>query len=464
MKESRFLVVPKPGAKPLTSLAGVPLRRVGPTVIIILAAAYALYWLLVRPAGEPAAGYVGQLFGGESVLLLSIALVLISTLPQVEHVFGGIDHAAIWHRRAAITGTVLLLPHIELAANPEATSIGKTLAVIGISGLAALVVWAILPRWRTMVPARVRDLVLGLGSARPVRLVARLLGGYERWRGFHRLTGIFVAAGFFHGLLDASAFDAAPGLRWSFVAIGGVGLAFYAYRELLARRFLPHHDYQVDQVNAVAPDLVELSLAPLGKPLDFRPGQFAMIYLETKQGWQRHPFSMSGSARDQHLRITVKALGDHTTRLPDVVQPGMPAVVGGPYGRFDRHRGTARQVWIAGGVGITPFLSWVRSLETAGTDVPGEVDFFVTSAGPSPFAVEILATARNHPWLHIHVVDTETDGRLTPEAVLAVVDTEPRQLSVFMGGPDAMLRQFRRAFRAAGVRRANIHREYFQWR
>ena len=106
MKEPRFLVVPQPGAKPLTSLPGVPLRRVGPTVIIILAAAYALYWLLVRPAGEPAAGYVGQLFGGESVLLLSIALVLISTLPQVEHVFGGIDHAAIWHRRAAITGTV----------------------------------------------------------------------------------------------------------------------------------------------------------------------------------------------------------------------------------------------------------------------------------------------------------------------------------------------------------------------
>ena len=461
MKESRFLVVPQPGAKPLTSLPGVPLRRVGPTVIIILAAAYALYWLLVRPAGEPAAGYVGQLFGGESILLLSIALVLISTLPQVEHVFGGIDHAAIWHRRAAITGTVLLLPHIELAANPEATSVGKTLAVIGISGLAALVAWAILPRWRTMVPARVRDLVLGLGSARPVRLVGRLLGGYERWRGFHRLTGIFVAAGFFHGLLDASAFDAAPGLRWSFVAIGGVGLAFYAYRELLARRFLPHHDYQVDQVKAVAPDLVELSLAPLGKPLDFRPGQFAMIYLETKQGWQRHPFSMSGSARDQHLRITVKALGDHTTRLPDVVQPGMPAVVGGPYGRFDRHKGTEHQVWIAAGVGITPFLSWLRSLEG---DLRESVHFFVTSAGPSPFAAEITSIAKDYPSLTVHLVDTAVDGRLTPEQVLAAVDTPPRKLSVFMGGPDPMLRQFRRTFRSAGVRTANIHREYFQWR
>jgi predicted ferric reductase len=44
------------------------------------------------------------------------------------------------------------------------------------------------------------------------------------------------------------------------------------------------------------------------------------------------------------------------------------------------------------------------------------------------------------------------------------VDTPPRKLSVFMGGPDPMLRQFRRTFRSAGVRTANIHREYFQWR
>ena len=157
----------------------------------------------------------------------------------------------------------------------------------------------------------------------------------------------------------------------------------------------------------------------------------------------------------------MKALGDHTTRLPDVIQPGMPAGVGGPYGRFDRHRGTFDQVWIAGGVGITPFLSWLRSLDG---ELHENVHFFVTSAGPSPFADEIAAVARNHPRLMVHMVDTAADGRLTPESVLEAVGTEPRRLSVFMGGPDTMLRQFRKAFRAAGVRRANIHREYFQWR
>jgi len=455
----------KGGTRPGTAFLGVPFRWLGPGVVMVLVAAYGIFWYLARPENEPFTAYLGQLFGGESVLLYSIALVLVSTLPLVEPVFGGIDHAAIWHRRAAITATILLLPHIELAANPGATSLGKTLAVVAICGLAALVVWAILPRWRTMLPAPVRQLVVTALQSKPVQVAARLLGGYERWRGFHRLTGLFLAAGFLHGLLDASAFEAVPALRWSYVAIGGTGLAFYAYRELLARRFLPHHDYQVAGVRPVAADLVEVALRPLGRPLAFKPGQFAMVYLETAEGWQRHPFSISGPAPEGGISITVKALGDHTTRLPDVVQTGMPAVVGGPYGRFDRHRGTAHQVWIAGGVGITPFLSWLRALEAEpDRELEEEVQFFVTSAGRSPFADEITAVARKHPRLTVHLVDTAADGRLTPEAVLASVGTEPRRLSVFMGGPDVMLRQFRKAFQAAGVRRANIHREYFQWR
>lgn len=455
-----------PGTDPATrrrraAILGVPVRLTGPLAIGFLAVAYLALWLTVRPAGEPFLRHLGQLFGGESVLLMSVALVLISTLPRIELGFGGIDYAAIWHRRLAIAGTLLLLPHIELASNPEATSVGKALAVTGAVGLAALIVWAILPRWRSMLPVALHGMVLRTRQTLPIRLVGRILGGYERWRGFHRLTGLFVAAGFFHGLLDATAFESTPVLRWSYVVIGGVGLAFYAYRELMARHFLPHHDYQVDDVRTVAPGLVDVHLKPLGKPLVFRPGQFAMIYLETKDGWQRHPFSISGAPTDQGIRITVKALGDHTTRLPDVVQPGMPAVVSGPYGRFDRSAGTARQVWIAGGVGITPFLSWLRSLDG---DLADTVDFFVTSAGPSPFADEIRSIAAAHPRLTVHLIDTTSGGRLTPQQVLERVKAEPQELSVFMGGPDRMLREFRRELRAAGVRRANIHREYFHWR
>lgn len=64
----------------------------------------------------------------------------------------------------------------------------------------------------------------------PARFVGRWIGRYGLWRGFHRLTGVFLAFGFVHGLMDATLFGS-QALRWSYVTVGGVGLAFYVYRE-----------------------------------------------------------------------------------------------------------------------------------------------------------------------------------------------------------------------------------------
>jgi predicted ferric reductase len=436
-------------------------REVGPTTIAVLVVAQAVLWILARPAGQPSGSYVGQLLGAESILLLSIGLVLISTLPWVEEWFDGIDRAAVWHRRVAITGVVLLAPHILLAANPNATTLGPPLAVIGAIGMVALALWAILPRWQSVVPVPLRGLVVAARDAPGIREARRIFGGYERWRALHRTTGLFVAAGFAHGVLDATPFDAAPVLRWSYVAVGAVGLGFYFYRELVARFFLSLHDYQVDTVREVDQGLVEIAMRPLGRGMTFVPGQFAMIYLEAKDGWHRHPFTISSAPHEDLVRVTVRARGDYTSRLQELVEPGMPAVIGGPHGRFSYRKGTDRQVWIAGGVGVAPFLSWLRALDG---DLPDRVDFFYSADGEAPFAEEIRAIAARHESLHVHLIDTAADGRLTPERVLAAADGNRGGLSVFMCGPREMLRSFQASLRAAGVPARRIHRETFDWR
>ncbi len=436
-------------------------REAGPAAIGFLVCALGVLWLAVRPAGQPAGSYVGQFLGAESVLLLSIGLVLISTLPWVEEWFDGIDRAAIWHRRVAITGVVLLAPHLLLSTSPHGTALGGPLGAIGAIGLVALATWAILPRWQSVVPSPLRSFVRVLRMAPVIRDVRRIFGGYERWRAVHRITGLFVAAGFLHGALDGTPFHHAAVLRWSYVAVGAVGVGFYVYRELLARFFLSLHDYQVDAVREIDDGLVEVALRPLGRRVEFVPGQFAMIYLEAKDGWHRHPFTISSAPHEPVLRVTVKALGDYTSRLQQLIEPGMPAVIGGPHGRFNHSKGTDNQVWIAGGVGVAPFLSWLRALDG---QLPRRVDFFYSAEGEAPFAHEIHEIADRYESLNAHLVDTSTDGRLTPERVLAAVDGDVKGLSVFMCGPQGMLRSFQNRLRLAGVPSRQIHREYFDWR
>jgi predicted ferric reductase len=444
-----------------------PIRWIGPGTIIGLAAGYAALWFAAAPAGQPGASYLGQFLGAEAVLLLSVALILISTLPWVEALFDGIDKAAIWHRRVAITGVVLLIPHILLATSPHHSSLGPPLAVIGLLGLIGLLLWAVLPRWRSVVPRAFQGPILAVRRLPWAHHLRRALGGYELWRQVHRLTGLFVAAGFAHALLDGTPFAPSPLLRWTFVAIGGAGLAFYVYRELLARHFVPLLDYQVHQVRSVGNGILEIGLKPLGRPVDFTPGQFAMLFLEGLDGWHRHPFTITSSPGDEDLRFAIKALGDGTTQLQDEVQPGMPAVIGGPFGRFSHAKGTPRQLWIAGGIGVTPFLSWLRGL---GEHPPrGPVDFFYSSSDPDmPYADEIRELAARSDLVQVHFSDGRR-GHLTAERILAEADadaaaTPPGQVSVFLCGPAGMVSELQSGFHRLGVPGRNIHREYFDWR
>ena len=92
------------------------------------------------------------------------------------------------------------------------------------------------------------------------------------------------------------------------------------------------------------------------------------------------------------------------------------------------------------------------------------MDFFYTADGEAPFAEEIREIADRHESLHVHLIDTAGEGRLTSERVLAVAGGDPRELSVFMRGPRPMVRSFQSQLRLAGVPSRRIHREHFDWR
>lgn len=208
--------------------------------------------------------------------------------------------------------------------------------------------------------------------------------------------------------------------------------------------------------------LFEISLEPSGKPFTFRAGQFALVYLEAKDGWHRNPFSIASSPKERNVRVTVKTLGEFTSQIPHLIEPGMPAIIGKDNGYFDYRKGTENQVWVAGGVGVTPILSWLRSAEAH--HLPKQVGFFYTAEGKAPFESEIKTLISNLPNISLHLIDSSREPHLTGDSILKVVSAPPKDLSVFSCGPERRVDSISKSLGEQGARVANIHREYFNWR
>ncbi len=339
-------------------------RELGPATIVVLVVALAVLWIVAHPAGEPTGRYVGQLLGAESILLLSIALVLISTLPWVEEWFDGIDRAAIWHRRVAITGLVLLAPHLLLSSNPNGTALGGPLGAIGVLGMLGLALGRSCRAGRRVVPGPLRGLVLAARDAPGVRDARRLFGGYERWRALHRTTGVFVAAGFAHGVLDGTPWAGAPVLRWSYVVIGGdrpgASTSTASCSPASSCRCTTTRSTRCARSTA---GLTEVVLRPLGRHVDVRA--------RASSRWSTSRPRTAGTAtRSRSPARRTRASCASPSRRWATTRPAWRRRRAGHAGGHRRparalqpQRGTDRQVWIAGGVGVAPFLSWLRALD-----------------------------------------------------------------------------------------------------
>jgi predicted ferric reductase len=423
---------------------------VGPALLVAMAIGYVVLWVAARPAHQPTARFVGELCAAEALFLFSCALVLATFLRPLERAFEGLDRLIMWHRRAATAALVLLVPHVALittSPDPYETPLGHGLGDIAVAGLLVLVVWALAPRLRA---ARLPG---------PIQKLARV--AYERWLTAHRLTGLFVAIAVLHGVLVDPVLHASTLLRIVYFIVGGTGLVAYAYRELVAGRVFPTHDYTVAAIDRASANTITISLEPIGVPLVFTAGQFIALAFGGAGRWQRHPFSVASAPSEPRLQVTVKALGDYTNDLSNKLERGTPARVVGPFGGFDYTRGGAEQIWIAGGIGITPFLSWIRAMDDR---FNRQVDLYYSVAHTSDavYLDEIEAATGHHPGFRAHLVDTSREGILTAERM--ATRPHPTDLWVYMCGPPAMAKSLAGEFRHLGVPRSHLRWEQFDAR
>lgn len=192
-----------------------------------------------------------------------------------------------------------------------------------------------------------------------------------------------------------------------------------------------------------------------------RAGQFAFVTSDHKEG--AHPYTIA-SAWDPAQRCLVfvtKALGDHTARLPERLQPGMPVEVEGPYGCFDFDDDRPRQIWVGAGIGITPFIARLKALARE----PGAkaIDLFHPTSDIDPEALQKLQADADAAGVRLHLWLGSRDGRLSGDSIRALVP-DWASASVWFCGPAAFGQALRTDFLKHGLKDRDFHRELFQMR
>ena len=446
----------------------------GPVTVALLCATPLVLWTMSEPTGPRFADARSALSSAAVLVALAGAtafalnLVLGARFRAVDAFFGGVDKMYRFHRVNGRITFALLGCHAGLIVWSRAT----------ISASSALSLFA--PAGDVVVFLGVVALAIGALTL-ALTLYARL--GHELFVYAHRLFGVSFLAGTIHMLGSPGIPLPAPVTAY-LAAVAAAGLGSYAYRSLFSNVLVRRHDYLVQRVDRLDNTVVEISMAPVEQPLTYYPGQFVYVTFYSKAfdanfnplalhgdaDWavislrpgeardQFHPFSLTSSPHEPRLRITVKAVGDFTSAL-HALDEGAAARVEGPYGRFSYLNGSSSsQVWIAGGIGITPFLSMARSLKAAGRDI--DLYYAFKSSARAYFLEELLEIAERIPDLRVIPMAEDRSGFVTAELIESTT-RNLRARDVFLCGPPEMVLALRQQLRGKGLTRRQIHFEEF---
>jgi predicted ferric reductase len=371
-------------------------------------------------------------------------------LASLERWFGGLDRMYWWHRFCGIWALLLFIPHALVTGHggdrPESAQdltfsdqAGRALGLLAALGLIALML---------------------VSLAR----VSRVLHiGYRLWLITHRFIGLLLIAALAHGwLLDQVLAGSLP-LRVIYLIISGVGVIAYGYDELLLRRRASKADYVIKEVLRPGPDVTDVVLTPTGASSSLQGGQFVYLSVGGQHRWHEHPFSVAGTSADGSVRLTIRSRGRDTRRMHDNLHPGLPAVITGPYGMFDHTLGGTRQIWIAGGIGVAPFLGW---LTTERVDEPSRIDLFycVSAEDEAVFLPDLAAAADRLSNLRVHPIFSQDHGRLTVDRIRAAAGPLTADTHLFLCGPPGMVAGLGADLRQNGIPRDYVHTEHFAFR
>ncbi len=422
---------------------------IGNWFIVFLVCLTVVVWLVFPPVNDGREKfirqYAGEVIGSVNIVLMACSLVLAARPKWAEPYFGGLDKMYVTHRHTSTAALLLIFIHVlTVPISLSGWALGNYLAVIAFTGIVSIALVSLSPR---------------------IPFLNRITGGtYEGWKNLKKYVGIFFILAFIHSLTIRSPLDA-------FIAINYVqvffiiGAASYLYIEVFGRFFKKFIPYTVETVNHPTNFTTEVVMRAKGDPISKqRAGQFLFVRFPNSRGLnESHPFTISSAPHEDVLRLTIKASGDFTRALFNELKVGADAIVEGAHGMFDYKTGGQKQIWIAGGIGVTPFLSFIRDI---GESLDRDVDFYhvMRHRDEALFYNELETAGIRNKRLKVNIRYSAVGGSLTVDEIVKNAGGDVSGHHIYMCGPLPMVQAFEKKFLGLNVPPENIHFEEFNFR
>ncbi len=285
---------------------------------------------------------------------------------------------------------------------------------------------------------------------------------YGWFRKLHKGFPVVFLLGAYHSvvMLWKDKLLATPfGISLTAICIAGCVIAVISLKGTIgaSRR----HTGRIVQANVGESGVLELGVAPGPDWPGHTAGQFALLTLDDNEG--PHPFSIVSEWKpDAELRFAIKPLGDYTRTLPGRVKVGDAVSIEGPYGRFDFGNVVEDQVWVAGGVGVAPFMARLEMLAERG-GANGKIHLFYSARDSREIAYPAgLEELCRKAGVQLHRRVSSREGRFSAADIGQCVS---RTGSVWFCGPTRWGRTLQTVLeRDFGLTAGRFHRELFEFR
>ena len=393
--------------------------------------------------------YAGSLTGMIGTYLALIMVLLVSRIPFVERV-AGLDGLLRVHRAVAPWPISLLAAH-------------ALLLTLGYAEAARAGVWreagVLLTRYPDVLTATIGLAVMCLIGIISVRAVRRRLRR-ETWWLVHLWMYLALAISFAHVIVLGPAFVGHPLTQvvWSVAWAATAGLVLCYRFGLPAVRSLRHR-LTVAEVRQEGPGVV--SVICTGRRLDrlaVSGGQFfCWRFLTRGMWWQAHPYSLSALPQPPYLRLTVKAVGDHSAALASL-RPGTPVAIEGPYGAFTRYvQRRPRALLVAAGIGVTALRSLLEDLPRGSAPV---VLLRASQPADLVLSTEVRELVRHRRGTIHELVGSRGEAAID-EVSLPRLVPDLAQRDVYVCGPEGFVASIADTARNLGIPEEAIHHEAF---